>query len=294
MIQPRENPIIMKLNKSMFEYLRKPGFNRLVNIFDQYNFKLIIAGGAVRDLLLKLKPEDVDFATDATVDEMKAMFSRNEWIELLERRGEEHGTVTAKMNPSEIYAITTLKINNAFKDNKWKMDASRRDFTINSMFLDLEGNVYDYFNGYKDLKKKKVVFVGEPIDRIREDYLRIFRYFRFQGSFAEHPNYLYNNEAISAIKETISGLSLIHGSRIWSEWKKILMGKYGCELTLKLIECGIAPYCGLPDHPNTEEFKIAYRDSISRGEIEPLELIYSLLRTQSDVSSIQKRLHISF
>lgn len=93
------------------------------------------------------------------------------------------GTVTPRINDKENFEVTTLRID-THTDGRhakvefttdWKLDALRRDLTINSMFLDLEGRVYDYFFGYDDLQKRRIAFVGNPIYRIKEDYLRILR-----------------------------------------------------------------------------------------------------------------------
>ncbi|XP_066597739.1 CCA tRNA nucleotidyltransferase 1, mitochondrial-like [Prorops nasuta] len=299
-IKSRENPVIMKLDKSKFEYVLKPELVKLAEIFTKNNFELRIAGGAVRDLLLGYKPQDVDFATDATPDEMKKMFT-DESIRMINKRGEKHGTITARIDDKENYEITTLRIDIATDGRRaevqftknWKMDANRRDLTINSMFLDLEGNVYDYFYGHDDLQERRVLFVGNAADRIVEDYLRIFRYFRFYGRIANQPDN-HNKETIDAIKENVSGLKQISGERIWSEWEKILKGNYGCELTLKLIECGIAPYCGLPENPNTEEFQKIYHECSSRNiPLKPMTLVSLLLETVTDVANLHARLKLS-
>lgn len=132
-----------------------------------------------------IKPADVDFATNATPQQMIDMFT-TEGIRMINTRGELHGTVTARINDEENFEVTTLRIdlttdgrhaNVEFTDS-WILDANRRDLTINSMFLGFDGKVYDYFYGYEDLQQRRVVFVGEAANRIQEDYLRILRYFR--------------------------------------------------------------------------------------------------------------------
>lgn len=184
-IQPpsRDNPIIMKLDVPIFHSIFTPELNTLSELFKKYNYPLRIAGGAVRDILMDLKPTDLDFATTATPEQMKDLFTKED-IRMINTKGEKHGTITARINDKENFEITTLRIDLVtdgrhaevqFTTN-WKLDANRRDLTINSMFLDLEGNVYDYFYGYDDLQKRRIVFVGNPISRIQEDYLRILRY----------------------------------------------------------------------------------------------------------------------
>lgn len=140
-------------------------------------------GGVVRDLLLGILPKDIDLATDCTPDNMICMFDK-EGIRYIPT-GIKHGTVTVHMNHAD-YEITTLRID-TLTDGRhahveftedWKIDAERRDLTINSMSLAIDGTLYDYFDGEKHLKERKVLFVGDPCARIEEDYLRILRYFR--------------------------------------------------------------------------------------------------------------------
>lgn len=179
----RENPIIMKLDVPIFHSIFTPELNTLSELFKKYNYTLRIAGGAVRDILMDLKPTDLDFATTATPEQMKDLFTK-EKIRMINTKGEKHGTITARINDKENFEITTLRIDLITDGRRaevqfttdWKLDANRRDLTINSMFLDLEGNVYDYFYGYDDLKRRRIVFVGDPTIRIQEDYLRILRY----------------------------------------------------------------------------------------------------------------------
>lgn len=179
----RTDPVIMKLDRPEFHSVFTPELQTLANLFKKYNYELRIAGGAVRDILMGKQPKDLDFATDATPQQMKEMFTKEE-IRMINEKGEKHGTITARINDKENFEITTLRIDvltngrhaqvEFTKD--WKLDANRRDLTINSMFLDLDGKLYDYFYGYDDLQKKRVVFVGDADTRIREDYLRILRY----------------------------------------------------------------------------------------------------------------------
>nr|XP_023023810.1 CCA tRNA nucleotidyltransferase 1, mitochondrial-like [Leptinotarsa decemlineata] len=181
----RENPVIMKLDTPEFHSIFNDELRSLVSIFKEYGYEIRIAGGAVRDLLMGMKPKDLDFATTATPSQMKEMFTA-ENVRLINMNGEKHGTITPRINDKENFEVTTLRID-VVTDGRhakvqfttdWMLDALRRDLTINSMFLGLEGSVYDYFFGYEDLKKHKVVFVGDAVTRIQEDYLRILRYFR--------------------------------------------------------------------------------------------------------------------
>ncbi|XP_014601960.1 PREDICTED: CCA tRNA nucleotidyltransferase 1, mitochondrial [Polistes canadensis] len=296
----RDNPIIMKLDNSIFHSIFTPELNVLSELFKKYNYPLRIAGGAVRDILMDLKPTDLDFATTATPEEMKNLFTKEE-IRMINANGEKHGTITARINDKENFEITTLRIDVVTDGRRaeveyttdWKLDANRRDLTINSMFLDLTGNVYDYFYGYDDLKKRRIVFVGDPTTRIQEDYLRILRFFRFYGKIANNPNE-FDEHTIKAIKENISGLEFISGERIWSEWKRILDGKFGGESTMKLIECNATLYIGLPKKPDIENFKKVYYRALNNSlKLHAITLIASLLKDEEEVMHLHSRLKFS-
>lgn len=181
----RENPIIMKLDTEEFHLLFTDELKKLASLFKEYRHDIRIVGGAVRDLLMGLQPKDLDFATTATPTQMKDMFN-TEKIRMINMNGEKHGTVTPRINDKQNFEITTLRIDVVTDGRRaevqfttdWMLDAFRRDLTINSMFLGLDGSVYDYFFGYDDLKKHRIAFVGDASTRIQEDYLRILRYFR--------------------------------------------------------------------------------------------------------------------
>ncbi|XP_011642739.1 CCA tRNA nucleotidyltransferase 1, mitochondrial [Pogonomyrmex barbatus] len=296
----RIDPVVMKLDSPEFRSVFTPELQTLAGLFQKYNYELRIAGGAVRDILMGKQPKDLDFATDATPQQMKEMFTKEE-IRMINEKGEKHGTITARLNDKENFEITTLRIdiltNGRHAEvqftNDWKLDANRRDLTINSMFLGLDGKVYDYFYGYDDLKKKKVVFVGDPNIRIQEDYLRILRYFRFYGRIMDNPDQ-HDEMTIKALKTNIGGLKQISGERIWSEWNKILSGNFALELTLKLLECGSSKYIGLPEEPDVENFRIVYQRAQSNNiTLKPVSLIVSMLKDEYDVIKLHERLKLS-
>lgn len=296
----RIDPVIMKLDCPEFHSVFTPELQTLADLFKRYNYELRIAGGAVRDILMGKQPKDLDFATDATPQQMKDMFTKEE-IRMINEKGEKHGTITARINDKENFEITTLRID-VLTDGRhaqveytkdWKLDANRRDLTINSMFLGLDGTLYDYFYGYEDLKKKRVVFVGDASLRIREDYLRILRYFRFYGRIMDSPD-KHDEATIKAMKENIDGLSQISGERIWSEWSKILMGNFALELTLKLLECGSSKYIGLPEEPAIENFQSVYQCASSNNvTLKPISLIVSMLKNEDEVMTLHSRLKLS-
>lgn len=197
------------------------GIQELGYHFDKYGHDIRLVGGAVRDILLNDVPKDYDFATTATPDQMLEM-EGNGWKII--PTGIEHGTVTF-MCPYGCFEVTTLR-----KDvetdgrhakvewtSSWEEDAARRDFTINAMSMDMDGNVYDYFHGKVDLAAGCVTFVGNAHDRIKEDALRIIRYLRFMAKpFAK----IYDMDANDIILDNLHLLKNISVERVWQEIKK--------------------------------------------------------------------------
>jgi len=289
-----------KINSPYFQDVLTPELNKLSELFNKNGFEIRIAGGAVRDLLMGKSPADVDFATTATPDQMKDMFTK-ENIRMINALGEKHGTITARINDAVNFEVTTLRIDKVTDGRRaeveftkdWQIDANRRDLTINSMFLGLDGTLYDYFDGEQDLKNRVVKFVGNPVTRIQEDYLRILRYFRFYGRIADDSDN-HCQATIEAIRDNVKGLDIVSGERIWSEWKKILVGNYAGELTLKMIEIGLGPHIGLPSDPNLEEFDKVYKLSQEKQlSLAPTTLLAGLLTNEDEVLKVHGRLKLS-
>ena len=182
-------------------------------------------GGAVRDELLGLPVSDVDLATKLRPEDV---------IERLEAArikavptGIEHGTITA-VSDGHAFEITSLRrdvstdgrrATVAFTDD-WKEDAARRDFTINALSADpVTGEIFDYFGGLPDIEARRVRFIGEPLERIAEDHLRILRFFRFHARFgAGDPE----PAALEACAERANDLMALSRERIADELLKLL------------------------------------------------------------------------
>lgn len=111
------------------------------------------------------------------------------------------------------------------------------------MVSGFDGSVYDYFFGYDDLLKRRIAFVGNPDNRIKEDYLRIMRYFRFYGRIAEKPDG-HEEETLNVIRNNVEGLQQVSGERIWMELKKTLQGNFAGSLLKTIINVGIGKYIG--------------------------------------------------
>ncbi len=224
-----------------------PSIKALDKIFKQNKFDIRIVGGAVRDIALGKEPKDIDFATDATPDAMQKMFDKAGIRHI--PTGLEHGTITAVIN-GEDFEITTLRADKVTDGRhaevefvkSWEEDAKRRDLTYNAMSMDMEGNVFDYFDGMDDLQDKVSKFVGDPEERITEDYLRILRYFRFQGRLST-PS--WNEDTLKAISSNVKGLQNISAERIWQEMSKVLAGNNVANVLNHMTKTGVNKVIGL-------------------------------------------------
>ena len=217
--------------------LTKPALVQLRDAFSQQGFDLRFVGGCVRDTLLGVTPHDVDLHTDATPQEAAAIYERLKlrWIPT----GIAHGTITVVLD-DDTYEITSLR-RDVSTDGRhavvqytrdWKVDLQRRDFTINSMSMSLAGELYDPFGGFRDLQAGVVRFVGDPAQRIQEDYLRILRLYRFTGRFGKE----VDEDARRAVAKHRAGLDSISVERVWSEMRRIISGPQGPHMVNELYD----------------------------------------------------------
>ena len=209
------------------------GFKDLLNntpakqIFDAINkfstnSEIRFVGGCVRKIIRKEKVDDIDLATNLKPQQVcKALKNNN--LNYYET-GIKHGTITAVINEYR-FEITSLR-EDVQTDGRhaevefstdWKKDALRRDFTINAIYSDGEGNLFDPFNGKEDLKDGLVKFIGNPEQRIKEDYLRILRYLRF---FLNYSNHKHDPHTLRIIKKNLDGISNLSKDRLLDELKK--------------------------------------------------------------------------
>ena len=224
-----------------------PGIIQLDKVFKSSNYEMRIVGGAVRDLALKKAPKDIDLATDATPQQMQKMLDKAMIKHI--PTGIEHGTLTAIID-GEPYEITTLRSDKETDGRhatvefvkSWEEDAKRRDLTYNAMSMDIDGELYDYHNGMDDLQDKVSKFVGDAEQRITEDYLRILRYFRFQGRLSTPT---WDKDTLQAIKKHAKGLSGVSAERIWAEMGKALSGQNVASLVSTMHKTGVAQVIGL-------------------------------------------------
>ncbi|MDA7573389.1 CCA tRNA nucleotidyltransferase [Candidatus Pelagibacter sp.] len=206
-------------------------FNAIHSFSDDSEIRYV--GGCVRKIINKEKVDDIDLAVNLKPNEVcDALKSKK--IKYYES-GIEHGTITALINNTK-FEITSLRkdVDTDGRHAKvefstsWKEDASRRDFTINSIYADIEGSLFDPFNGKKDLENGKVKFIGDEEKRIKEDYLRILRYIRF---FLNYSKNKHSPKTINIIKKNLSGFSNISSERLLDEFYKLLRSNGFLKLT---------------------------------------------------------------
>lgn len=200
-----------------------------------------LVGGCVRDYLCHRKFQDRDMATTLTPDEVVARLEKNH-IPYLEM-GRAFGTIVAKVKGTP-FEITTLR-----KDietdgrhavvgftKSWAVDARRRDFTINALYADIDGKVYDYVDGLADLQNNRLRFVGEAKKRMQEDYLRVLRYFRFWAKMGEKQ---VAPEVQKALPSVIPHLKKLSMDRRRDEMFKIITGPRAMVVLAKMKQLDV-------------------------------------------------------
>ncbi len=205
---------------------QKTPSNKIFDAINSYSSESEIryVGGCIRKIINKEEVDDIDLATNLEPKHVCEALKKNDII--FYESGMEHGTVTA-IKDNHTFEITTLRkdISTDGRHAKvefskdWKEDASRRDFTINAIYSDKDGNLFDPFNGKKDLENGIVNFIGETDKRIKEDYLRILRYLRFFLNYSKHD---HNPDTLKKLKMNIGGISKLSKERLFDELKKII------------------------------------------------------------------------
>ena len=197
------------------------------------NSEIRYVGGCVRKIINKENFDDIDLAVNLNPKDVCEALNKND-IKYYES-GIEHGTITALINNIK-FEITSLRkdvdtdgrhAKVEFSDN-WKEDASRRDFTINAIYADIDGSLFDPFDGKKDLENGKILFIGNAEIRIKEDYLRVLRYIRF---FLNYSKAKHEPSVIKIIKKNLAGVSSISPERLLDELQKLVRSKGFSKLT---------------------------------------------------------------
>lgn len=241
---------------------------KLFKIIENNGGVLRFVGGCVRDAIMEIKGFDFDLATDLSPDELVEICKENS-IKTVPI-GIKYGTVGVIINDN-VLEVTSLRKDITtdgrhavveFTDD-WSVDASRRDLTINAVYADEKGNVFDYYDGIKDLENGVVKFIGDPEKRIKEDYLRILRFFRFYSFFSKGK---MDEKSFKACIKNKEGLRILSEERIQSEIVKILLSPKVVE-TLKIMFDNelLSFFLPLPKNLESLEFLTSWFDDRSIG-----------------------------
>ena len=225
------------------DWLAHPGTQALMQALEDAGHKALLVGGCVRNALLGEPVSDVDIATDAKPETVSDLAEAAGFKAV--PTGIDHGTVTV-IADGKPHEVTTFRRDVetdgrravvAFSD-KIEEDAQRRDFTMNALYADRHGSVIDPLHGLPDLQARRVRFVGQPETRIREDYLRILRFFRFHAAYGD-PDGGIDPEGLAACAAFQEGLDGISKERITAELRKLLTARDPTPAVAAMSHAGI-------------------------------------------------------
>lgn len=260
----------------------------IVRKLQENKFEAYFAGGSVRDILLGQDPKDIDIATSATPDQIQKLFPDNIPI------GKQFGVILVK-GKNHQFEVATFREEGPYLDKRRpsyvkftsaENDAKRRDFTINGMFYDpITNKIIDYVGGQEDIKKKTIRFIGDAVDRIKEDNLRLIRAIRFKVTL----NFQYSDETFSLITSNSSLIKNVSPERLRDELNKILQSERRHIGLTELSQSKIIDYIipeindlkGVPQpieyHHEGDVFTHTYLAIKSLPSDAPLHLVWAVL-----------------
>lgn len=281
------------VNKIEADWLDSNIVVKVVEALGADNLRFV--GGVVRDTFLGLGVDDIDAATlhkpQHTMELLKAADVK------VIPTGLQHGTVTAVLGERHI-EITTLRIDVetdgrhaevSFTDS-WLEDAKRRDFTFNAMYLTPSGMLFDPFEGMEDLKAGRVRFIGDAVERIKEDALRIMRLFRFHAHFGKTT---LEPTALAACQQLAPMLQSLSVERIRAELGKLLKAPEPLPALETMVNIGIFNALGQGDVDLSNLEQVIQNERILKADIDPLLRLYSLFQNQTNAGRIASWLKLS-
>ena len=224
------------------EWLSDPGVAGIMAMLNRAGFHAWFVGGCVRDAILGLQVGDIDVATDARPDQVLALAAA-QGVKAVPT-GLAHGTVT--LVAGRVVEVTTLRRDVATDGRRavvefssdMDADAARRDLTINALYAYPDGVVHDPMGGYDDLMARRIRFIGDAGHRIREDYLRSLRFFRFYAWYGD-PDHGPDPDALAAISANLDGLETVSRERVGAEIKKLLTAPDPARATAAMAQTGV-------------------------------------------------------
>ncbi len=212
---------------------------QLFKLVEKHGGVLRFVGGAVRDAIAGFNRKDVDLVTDLSPSEFSDMCDDEELrcVPI----GIQFFTIGVMIN-SSFFKVTSLSAEEESAKDEWKADAAKRDLTINAVYADEKGNVFDYYNGISDLENGVIKFIGTPQETIENDYIRIMRFFRFCAMFGKK----VDKKSLNACIENKALLRRISTDKIKEELFKILMAPYAVQTLQMIFENGILDFLIAP------------------------------------------------
>ncbi|HKD20875.1 MAG TPA: CCA tRNA nucleotidyltransferase [Rhizomicrobium sp.] len=255
-----------------------------------------IVGGAVRNALIGAEVKDVDIATPLTPDEVTQRLTAAGIKPV--PTGIEHGTITAVAD-GKPYEVTTLRRDVETDGRRavvafttdWREDAARRDFTMNALYAAADGEIFDYHNGIADLTAGRVRFIGDATARIREDYLRILRLFRFHAWYGKGE---IDPTALKAAASEKAGIAKLSGERIQQEILRLLEAENPAPMLRVMAASGILSeiFPGKVDVTRME--RIAAIDAANFFTPDPVLRLAALLgNDEKTVAAVAERFKLS-
>jgi tRNA nucleotidyltransferase/poly(A) polymerase len=279
-------------------WLKDKALQKLLAVLSAEGEEARIAGGAVRNAILGEPVTDIDIATTCLPDETEKRATEAGFKPV--PTGKAHGTITVVAH-GKPFEVTTLRadVENHGRHatvafgRDWQVDAERRDFTINALYATADGKVVDLVGGIADLEKRNLRFIGNAEDRIREDYLRILRFYRF---FAWYGSGRPDAEGIKASARLKAGLSQLSAERIWAELKKLLSAPDPSRALLWMRQSGVLTVV----LPESEKWGIDAVPGLVAAErdlgwpVDPILRLMSIIPpTAERVDSLSERLKLS-
>ncbi len=225
------------------EWVESPATQSVCTALEENGYQALFVGGCVRNALLGAPIQDIDIATDAKPQQVLEVFEKKGFKTA--PTGIEHGTLTV-VSAGTPFEITTFRKDVetdgrravvSFSDNV-ETDAQRRDFTINAIYARPNGEILDPLHGMPDIEARRVRFIEDPETRIREDYLRILRFFRFHASYGDASRGL-DPEGLAACARLHSGIETLSRERVGSEMRKLLATRDPTESVMAMAHAGV-------------------------------------------------------
>jgi poly(A) polymerase len=277
-------------------WLNRPETARVFAALAESGVETRAVGGAVRNSLLGLPVTEVDLATTALPQQVMAL-ARKSGLKAVPT-GIEHGTVTV-IADGVPFEVTTLRrdvetfgrhATVAFTEN-WEEDARRRDFTVNALYAGSDGTVFDPLGGYEDVVAGRVRFIGDAAARIREDYLRILRFFRFNAYYGKGP---FDADGLRAAVSLRGGMAQLSAERIAGEVRRLLVAPQATRAVEALFDYGLLPSV-IGGVPRLERFKrsVAIEEALGHDPDAMLRLAALTVFVAEDAARVAVRLRLS-